>query len=123
MSRPLTSCAQGGCPELVERGYCPRHKRERQRPYWRRRASARKRGYDATWERTRRAFLAEHPLCECDDCEQLPPTDRPQAVDVHHRDDLGPDGPRGHDFTNLRAMAHDHHARHTARDHPGGWNA
>lgn len=87
------------------------------------RESARDRGYDRRWERTRRAYLRAHPLCECEHCLTLPDDMRPAATDIDHIDGLGPSGPRGHDRTNLRAMSHSHHSRRTAQDQPAGWHA
>lgn len=80
------------------------------------RPTAAARGYNAKWNRTRRRYLRAHPLCECDD-----PSCNLPATEVHHRDGLGPLGPRGHDPTNLRALTHNCHAKLTAREQPGGW--
>ncbi|MEU1945275.1 hypothetical protein ABZ554_23285 [Streptomyces sp. NPDC020125] len=46
----------------------------------------------------------------------------PDARFVDHVDGLGPLGPRGHDWANLRAMTKAHHSRETAKAQPGGWN-
>jgi 5-methylcytosine-specific restriction protein A len=113
----LQLCATPRCTELVERGHCDEHRRAQRRAVDRRRPTARQRGYDAAWQRARAAYLAEHLTCECDD-----PACREPAVDVDHRDGLGPSGPRGQDPTNLRAMAHACHSRRTARDQPAGWH-
>jgi 5-methylcytosine-specific restriction protein A len=121
---PAGYCSGKGrrCTErAVHRGLCQGCYAERQREYDARRETAAERGYDAEWRATRAAFLEEHPQCECDDCLLLPLWRRPDAVDVDHRDGLGPTGPRGHDWSNLRAMSHEHHSRRTARDQPGGW--
>lgn len=48
---------------------------------------------------------------------------RPPATEVDHVDGLGPLGPRGHDWSNLRALTKRCHSRVTARNQPGGWNA
>lgn len=81
------------------------------------RPSAHARGYDSRWERTRRRYLRRHPICECDaDCGE------PSTV-VHHVDGLGPDGPHGHDESNLQALAKRCHDRITAREQPGGWHS
>jgi ribose 1,5-bisphosphokinase PhnN len=45
-----------------------------------------------------------------------------KATDVDHIDGEGPLGPRGHDWTNLRALCHSHHSKRTARDQPGGFS-
>jgi 5-methylcytosine-specific restriction enzyme A len=52
-------CGEPGCRELVVRGYCPRHERERQRG----RGSQRARGYTRRWERRAAFFRARYPLC------------------------------------------------------------
>lgn len=111
-------CSTPGCPEFSQGGKCDGCRSEAEA----RRGSARQRGYDRAWERTRAAYLAAHPLCECEDCQTLPVSGRPAATDVDHIDGLGPKGPRGHDPTNLRALTHAHHSRRTARDQPGGWH-
>jgi 5-methylcytosine-specific restriction protein A len=123
--RRLTVCATPGCPHLTEPGssYCAECQRQRRAASDARRPSATQRGYDARWARTRARYLASHPTCECDDCLALPMHERPRATDVDHRDGLGPLGPRGHDWSNLRAMSHEHHSRRTARDQRAGWNA
>jgi 5-methylcytosine-specific restriction protein A len=111
-------CTEDGCPTLVMGGGpCPKHKRIRRRAYDARRPGARARGYDARWQSTRDAYLAAHPTCECDD-----PQCHEAATEVHHRDGLGPSGPHGHDWANLRAMTQTCHARVTAQEQPGGWN-
>jgi hypothetical protein len=45
-----------------------------------------------------------------------------RATDVDHIDGRGPKGPRGHDWSNLRALCHSHHSKRTARDQPGGFS-
>ena len=119
----LTVCTERDCPNLSNGGRCPECRAAARRNSDKRRGTSAQRGYDARWQRTRTHYLRDHPTCECDDCLPLPPAQRPPADDVHHRDGLGPNGPRGHDPTNLQAMAHVHHSRRTARDQPGGWNA
>lgn len=105
----------------VRQGLCEDCYLERQREYDAGRETAAERGYGAEWRATRAAYLEEHPTCECDDCLRLPDWRRPTATDVDHIDGLGPRGPRGHDWSNLRAMTHGHHSRRTAADQPGGW--
>lgn len=117
--KAMSVCSTPGCAELTQGGRCDDCKREAERQ----RGSAFQRGYDSAWRRTRKAYLRTHPHCECDDCAALPVHLRPIATDVDHIDGLGPKGPRGHDPSNLRAMAHAHHSSRTARDQPGGWNA
>lgn len=112
-------CIEPGCPTLVERGRCESCEalsvRSRRKQSDARRPSARGRGYDRRWERTRAAYLREHPICE-DEAGCIEP-----ATEVDHLDDLGPLGPRGHDWDNLRARCKPCHSRRTARDRPAGW--
>lgn len=109
----VTLCRCGAACRPGRRS-CPRHERRDTRP------SAAVRGYDARWRNTRKAYLAAHPYCECPECEQIPELDRPRAVDVHHLDGLGPNGPYGHDWANLTALTHEHHSRITATEQPAG---
>ena len=109
-------CAKPGCPTLTDSTYCPDHTKAKRRASDKRRPSARQRGYDSKWQRTRADYLRLHPLCEAPEgCLE-------QATDVDHIDGLGPKGPRGHDPENLRAYCHSHHSQRTARDQPGGWH-
>ena len=116
--RALQTCPTPGCPALTQQGACPdcRRARERQRP------SARSKGYDRRWERTRADYLDDHPWCECAEHDALPPLQRPHAEHVHHIDGLGPLGPRGHDPANLQALTKSCHSKVTALEEPGGWN-
>lgn len=115
--RAMSVCTTPGCPTLTQGGRCDACRVTAQRS---RRGSARA-GYDTRWQRTRRAYLMDHPLCECDECEAMPAPLRPPATEVDHIDGLGPLGPRGHDWSNLRAMTKAHHSRATALAQPGGW--
>jgi 5-methylcytosine-specific restriction enzyme A len=87
-----------------------------------RRPNSNARGYTSKWARAAKAYLADHPLCECDDCLLIPPAERPRAQHVDHRDGCGPNGPRGFDPTNFMAMAHACHSRKTARQDGGFGN-
>lgn len=115
----MKTCAEPRCPELVPKGetYCPHHWKAKRRASDRKRPSVSARGYGAEWRKTRKAFLQIHPICQ-DEAGCLEP-----ATDVDHIDGLGPLGPRGFDFQNLRAFCHSHHSQRTARDQPGGWHA
>lgn len=110
-------CAEPGCPNLTDTTRCQVHTKAKKRAEDRRRPSARARGYDTKWQKTRARHLRVHPLC------QHPEGCIERATDVHHLDGLGPKGPRGHDPSNLQALCHEHHSRITATSQPGGWNA
>lgn len=72
------------------------------------------------WRQTSRAYLAEHPLCECVRCAAVPEYLRDIATETDHVDGLGPSGPRGFDWGNLQALSKRHHAVKTAK-HDGGF--
>ena len=55
---PLRPCLHPGCGALVQRGYCPAHKRRDTRP------SAWRQGYDKDWTQLRNAYLMAHPICQ-----------------------------------------------------------
>lgn len=76
------------------------------------RPDATERGYDRRWRKARAAYLAQFPLCER--CEREGRVT--EAEHVHHKDGLGPTGPRGFDPTNLEALCPHHHNQHTARE-------
>ena len=109
--KALSPCSVKGCPTLTRNNRCPEHEREADL----KRGTAAERGYDATWRKTRKVFLHQHPYCQ-DRAGCINP-----ATDVHHIDGLGPLGPQGHDHGNLMALCHEHHSRITAAE-VGGWN-
>lgn len=116
--RALSVCSTSGCPTLTQGGRCDACQVDARAL---RRGSSRA-GYDRTWQRTRKAYLRVNPYCMCEPCADLPMPLRPVATEVDHIDGLGPLGPRGHDWANLRSMTKAHHARETGRSQPGGWN-
>lgn len=57
-------CAHPRCNELLGKGkYCTTHARKAEAERRQRYGSAAQRGYDANWQRYRKNFLAEYPLC------------------------------------------------------------
>jgi 5-methylcytosine-specific restriction protein A len=113
----MNVCAEPGCPTLTDQTRCETHRKQKRRAEDQRRPSARARGYDTKWERTRRNYLAAFPICQ-HSAGCLNP-----AVDVHHIDGAGPLGDRGHDWSNLQGLCKPHHSKVTATDQPGGWAA
>lgn len=63
---------------------------------------------DPAWRKSSRAYLARHRKCEYPGCRQ-------PSYETHHRDGLGPTGPRGHDPANFMALCKGHHARITGK--------
>jgi len=108
-------CSEPGCPELTRSGKCEAHRKAARKVSDAKRPSSSERGYDAKWRRTRAEYLARYPDCEEPGCNEL-------ATDVDHIDGQGPNGPRGHDWSNLRSLCHPHHSKRTAMDQPGGFN-
>lgn len=99
-SAPKRQCPRSGCRNLQP---CREHGYDRER------GSASERGYDRTWARLRRAFLAEHPLCA--DCfPQLTP-----ATEVHHLCKVSTHPELRLDWDNLRALCRECHRIRTER--------
>lgn len=112
-------CSTPGCPALVfPSGRCDDCKAKASAL----RSPRKNRGRNTRWQRESKRYLQAHPYCECDECADVPMPLRPAATEVDHVDGLGPLGPRGYDWDNLRAMTKSHHSRETARAQPGGWN-
>ena len=57
--KPMKPCCHPGCPKLTEGRYCEEHEALHRRE----RKSAAGRGYNSKWQRERKRFLKEHPLC------------------------------------------------------------
>lgn len=86
LSRALRVCTEDGCPELVTKGRCADHARERERQ----RGSAAQRGYDARHKRIRARLLRDLiPGAPCPRCNQ--PMWHDQPLDAGHSVDLRDD--------------------------------
>jgi 5-methylcytosine-specific restriction enzyme A len=96
----------GGAKVLVTSNprRCPKHRNKRDR------SNTTTRGYGYKWQRFRKQFLVTRPLCE------WPEGWGAAAVDIHHKDGLGPQGPRGFDEANLVPLCHSHHSAISARE-------
>lgn len=105
--QPLHPCAQPGCPALTARRYCAVHQRQRDQVRDARRGTAAMRGYDAAWQRVRRAVLARDGG-RCQHCGST------QHLQVHHIIPLSHGGART-DPRNLVTLC----ARCHARQHGG----
>lgn len=86
---PGRACRWPGCPEIVrgKESYCEKHRtqarRETDRLLDKRRGSARRRGYDARWERFREWFLQRPGKQYCHRCLELE-GEFAKAEIVHH---------------------------------------
>jgi len=94
---------------------------ERKRQIDRARGTAASRGYDARWQKYRAAFLREHPLCECPDCQAGRLRVRAASVVDHIIPHRG-DPVLFWDPANHQAMAADCHRSKTAREDGGFGN-
>jgi len=96
--RAASPCAVPGCHAIATyRGRCPDHAAVLDR----RRGSSGQRGYDAQWQQTRGAFLAEYPMCMCG----------ARATEVHHRRARVAGG--SDEWENLQALCKSCHSRTT----------
>lgn len=77
----------------------------------RQRGSAASRGYGRRWQRARRQFLLEHPVCQCDD----PDCQRP-ATEVDHIKGHRGDYDLFWDEANWQALTKECHSRKTRRE-------
>ena len=86
---PMHVCAGPGCRTAIPSGdrWCPSCRAEHNRNDRERRGSARERLYDARWERYRRAYLSQHPLCvECAAAGRTTPATVVDHVRAHKGD-------------------------------------
>ena len=106
---PPSACLRPGCPGRATRGgYCDAH-RPRSRSV--EDAAQNSRWYDRRWQRLRRQFLAEFPLCaHCDHAGHVR-----EANVVDHIVPLRNGGARL-DRANLQPLCTRHHAIKTAAD-------
>lgn len=104
--KPRHPCSWPGCPELVTGRYCPEHERQANRRYERHERDPATRGrYGRAWQRIRKAYAQEHPLCEeCLKAGKLTPMEQ-----VHHKLPLAEGGTHARD--NLVSLCSACHAR------------
>ena len=109
--RALHPCAAPGCAVLVQVGrFCLTHqpavKRVESRP------NANQRGYGATWQKLRAAFLARHPICADPFGVHAQRQEVVASTDVDHVQRKRAGGPNAE--SNLQALCHACHSRKTA---------
>lgn len=103
--RAPSVCSTPGCPKIRP---CPIHDVAKPAP-----RSERYKPYNGTrWRKLSATYRKRHPICE--ECHVLP------SAHVDHKDGRGPDGPRGYDWDNLKALCRSCHSRKTA-SHDGGF--
>ena len=62
--KPKISCAITTCPNLSNNRYCDTHAHlAPKKQHDKKRKSSTQRGYDTRWQKARRMYLNQHPLC------------------------------------------------------------
>ena len=117
-SKPPKPCNQHGCGALTHERYCHDHKRQVQQKQDQQRGTAHQRGYTSKWRKVSKAYLAKHPLCECDECQAGKLRLR-QATVVDHIIPHKGDMTLFWDRSNWMAMAKQCHDKKTAREDGG----
>lgn len=116
--KAATVCSTPGCPTLTTNHRCDQCTTAARQTSDAQRGTAAQRGYDAAWERTRKAYLQAFPIC----CL----CGHPSRVADHHptsRRDLIAAGVIDPDaWHHLRPLCWPCHSQQTARLQPGGWN-
>ncbi|MEY8001598.1 HNH endonuclease signature motif containing protein [Clostridium sp. Mt-5] len=119
-NRPLRPCRKLGCPKLTRdlTGYCDNHRHiyeEKKKERWnesdKNRKSASKRGYNTRWNKARKTYLTNHPLCvECMKEDKVTP-----ATVVDHIKPHRGDMKLFWDVSNWQSLCKIHHDKKTAR--------
>ena len=117
----LRPCTHPGCGVLVVGGRCALHERARQHDVDARRESSTKRGYTSRWQKARATFLREHPLCQCEECQEGKLRVR-AAITVDHIVPHRGDQQLFWDTNNWQSMAKTCHDKKTAREDGGFGN-
>lgn len=78
-------CSHPGCSALTQGKYCSKHAAAHRKLDEVKRASSTERGYGYKWQKLSKAYLRDHPICECDDCKE-----RPQLLPAHVVDHIIP---------------------------------
>lgn len=112
MRAALRPCTWPGCHVLTEGGRCFKHQHDRTR------GSSSERGYTYRWQKESKAFLALHPLCQCELCREGTLRVRASTVVDHKIPHRGNERLMW-DQTNWQAMAKECHDSKTAREDGG----
>lgn len=111
---PKRPCPAPGCRELVDRGYCDKHRKERHRAYHQssEKHKENNRFYaSARWRKVRDAHRMIEPLCrECRIEGQL------TQVEIVDHIVAREDGGAPYDHSNLQSLCKRHHNAKTRRD-------
>jgi 5-methylcytosine-specific restriction protein A len=99
-------------------GFCEAHRAEVRRISDQHRGTASARGYGRKWQAARAQFLAAHPLCQCEECDEGRVRLRVAQV-VDHKIPHKGDPKLMWDRKNWQSMAKECHDRKTAREDGG----
>lgn len=115
-------CTYPGCGQLVSdgTGRCSKHAAQRLQD--RHRGSSTQRGYGYRWQQASKGYLAQHPLCQCPECDEGRKRLRLASVVDHkipHRGDMN----LFWDRSNWQAMDKACHDKKTATEDGGFGNA
>ena len=108
-------CSHPGCSALANGRFCEDHKGSEDR----RRGSASQRGYDNRWQKYRKSFLEQHPLCIM--CEREGDITVATVVDhiIPHKGDQG----LFWDWNNHQPLCEFHHNQKTGSEDMGSWDS
>ena len=109
-------CRHTLCPALLDKpGFCKAHEAERfngAREHDSRRGSSTQRGYDYRWQKTRKGYLAKHPLCvHCQASGRVV-----AATEIDHIIPIQIDSNRKYDRENWQSLCKSCHSVKTAKD-------
>lgn len=105
--KPRKPCAKPGCNKLTRERYCPKHQNYSRKLWDKTRGTSKERGYDSQWRKTRKVYLAVHPICECG-CGRLADT-------VHHIISVEEKPKLRLVWANLKAMKRECHEKEHGR--------
>jgi 5-methylcytosine-specific restriction protein A len=63
-NKPMRICNYPGCNQLVQSGYCEKHKKQEKQRWDKQRQNVRERGYTTTWDKVSKRHKQLNPLCE-----------------------------------------------------------
>lgn len=107
--KPRPGCRYPGCSNRAEKGsaYCIKHKKQKERE----RPTSTARGYNYRWQKVRKMYLRENPLCvECLRVGIITP-----ATVVDHINPHRGDQDKLWDSDNLQSLCESCHNRKTAK--------
>jgi len=119
-TKPQTNCKFPHCPTKVAPGeiYCKPHRLKVDGDWHRDRETTHGRLYTKRWDRARRMFLAENPLCvQCRNHGRTEP-----ASEVDHIKPHDGDLEKFWDRDNWQPLCKSHHSEKTAREKIAGRN-